>query len=96
MIKKWVVTTQYLENYNIDEPKEGYWKFKGGCDYLIECERDQDAVAYIYDTECTSNEVVKEFPIDWKSYDEWYSNLPTDEEYKQFLLNKLREVNYEL
>jgi len=35
----------------------------------------------------------KEFPIEWQTYEEWYAQLPEDEEYREFILEQAREVN---
>ena len=42
---KLVIQTQYLENYNCDNPGEGndYWKPKGGSTYVVENVDPRDA-----------------------------------------------------
>ena len=42
------VTTQSLENYS-EDPKTPYWKYKFGRDFIINTDREQNAVATVMD-----------------------------------------------
>jgi len=93
---KFVISTQYLENYNCDNPGEGddYFKFKGGSDYVVSgFDRIQDATVFVLDTKCFNNDMCKEFPASWHTYDEWLANLPEDPEYREFLIDSARTVD---
>ena len=93
---KFVISTQYLENYNCDNPGEGedYFKFKGGSDYIVSgFDRVQDAVVFVLDNHCYNNVGCKEFPSVWGTYEEWAAKLPEDPEYRAFILETAREVS---
>jgi len=97
---KFVVSTQFLENYgaHCEDGKfssgNAYWKMKGGTDYIVSgLDRIQDAVAFVAAKEMFNSISAKEFPVDWKTYDEWFAELPEDQEYREFILEQAREVN---
>ena len=95
-----VITTQFLENYgaHCEDGKfksgNAYWKMKGGTDYCVSgLDRIQDAVAFVAAIAMENNLYAKEFPVDWKTYEEWERNLPEDEDYREFLLEQLKHVD---
>ena len=97
---KFVVTTQFLENYgaHCEDGKfssgNAYWKMKGGSDFIVTgLERIQDAVAFVAAKCITNNLYAKEFPVEWQDYNEWFAKLPEDEDYKEFLLEQAIEIN---
>ena len=101
---KYVVTTQYLENYGAHcedgkYPNNHRWKFKGGTDYIVTgFDRMPDAVAYVQAL-CAKhgNSLgVKEFPRSWYTHDEWLEDVVAelgDEEYRNFTLDSAQRVD---
>ena len=95
-----VITTQFLENYgaHAEDGKfasgNAYWKMKGGTDYIVSgLDRIQDAVAFVA-AKTMYNEIgAKEFPVAWKTYEQWFLELPTDEEYREFLVEQAEHVS---
>ena len=93
---KFVITTQFLENYGAHSESgkfadgNAYWKMKGGSDYCVTgLDRIQDAVAFVA-AKCMQNEVgYKEFPVEWKTYEQWQRELPEDEDYCEHLIDQL-------
>ena len=68
-----IIRTQYLENYNTENPGEGedVFKFKFGSTYRVKgFSRMADAVAYVYQTRCSQfcNEMGVEFPSSWEEF----------------------------
>jgi len=95
---KFVISTQYIENDNCNNPGEGedYFKFKGGSDYIVSgFDRVQDAVVFVLDIHCCNNLGCKEFPSVWGTYEEWAAKLPKDPEYRAFVLETARKVSKE-
>jgi len=97
---KFVVSTQFLENYgaHCEDGKfasgNAYWKMKGGTDYIVSgLDRIQDAVAFVAAKEMQNGLGAKEFPVEWKTYEEWYAQLPEEEDYREFLIEQAREIN---
>lgn len=103
---KFVVMTQYLENYgaHCEDGKfangNAYWKFKGGSDYLVEgLEREQDAMAFVASICMENNLYCKEFPSSVQTYDEWleseFNGLQADynKEYFEFRMEHIKKVN---
>ena len=97
---RYVVTTQFLENYGAHSEDgrfssgNAYWKMKGGTDYIVSgLERIQDAVAFVAALSIYNGIGGKEFPVEWKTYNEWVVGLPTDDEYRNFLIGQAKEVN---
>ena len=73
-----VVECQALENYeyNSNLESDAFWKFKGGSDYLVEAEREQDAVALVYRHVADADSMGwREFPIRWSTYGEWLDRI---------------------
>lgn len=97
---KFVVTTQFLENYGSHcesgrfSDGNAYWKMKGGDDYIV-CglDRIQDAVAFVAAISMQNGIGGKEFPVDWKSYEDWARDLPEDEEYRAFIVQQALVVD---
>ena len=97
---QFVITTQFLENYgaHCESGKfadgNAYWKMKGGTDYCVSgLDRIQDAVAFVA-AQCMQNEIgYKEFPVEWKTFEEWARDLPELEDYRDHILKQLVEVN---
>jgi len=101
---KYVVSTQYLENYGAHSedgayPKNHAWKFKGGTDYIVTgLDRMADAVAYVQAL-CAkhgNNLGVKEFPRSWYTHDEWLEEVVAElgsEEYRTFTLDSAQRVD---
>jgi len=97
---QFVITTQFLENYgaHCESGKfadgNAYWKMKGGTDYCVSgLDRIQDAVAFVAAKEMHNSIGAKEFPVEWKTYEEWARDLPEDEDYREFLLEQLKHVD---
>ena len=95
-----VVKTQFLENYGAHSEDgryasgNAYWKFKGGCEYLVTgLDRIQDAVAYVAALSMANEIGYKEFPMEWMTENEYYDQLPDDEDYREFLLDQLQRVS---
>lgn len=97
-----VVSTQYLENYGAHEKNgkfedgNAYWKMKGGTDYIVEgLDRIQDAVAFVMAKYCTNDLHSKEFPVDFKTFQEWESELllDGDDQYTSYVLSETVRVN---
>jgi hypothetical protein len=102
---KYVVTTQYLENYGAHCEDGKYasnnhrWKFKGGTDYIVTgLNRVEDAVAFVQAL-CAkhgNNLGVKEFPRSWYTHEEWLTDVVGqlgDEEYRNFTLDSATHVD---
>jgi hypothetical protein len=100
-IMTYVVSTQCLENYgaHCEDGKfssgNAYWKMKGGADYIVDgLERIQDAVAFVAAL-CTQNNIsFKEFPVKFRTIEEWedeLAELSTD--YQDFLLASAKRVS---
>jgi hypothetical protein len=95
-----VIKTQILENYgaHCEDGKfssgNAYWKMKGGTDYCVSgLDRIQDAIAFVAAVSMENGIGAKEFPVEWKTYEEWARDLPEDEDYREFLLEQLKQVN---
>ncbi len=96
----YVISTQQLENYGA-HAEDGkfssgnhYWKFKGGTDYIVQgLDRLQDAVAYVAALCMENNLGYKEFPTEFRTYDEWEASLPTDPEYNEYLRGHAKVVS---
>lgn len=97
---KYVVSTQFLENYgaHCEDGKfssgNAYWKMKGGTDYIVSgLDRIQDAIAFVAAKAMHNSIGAKEFPVEWKTYAEWLVNLPEDDEYREFLMEQAVELD---
>jgi len=97
---QFVITTQFLENYGAHSEdgkfKSGnaYWKMKGGTDYCVSgLDRIQDAIAFVAALSIENGIGAKEFPVDWKTFEEWARDLPEEEDYREHILNQLQYVD---
>ena len=97
---KFVISTQFLENYGAHcedgrfASGNAYWKMKGGTDYIVSgLDRIQDAVAFVAAKEMHNSIGAKEFPVEWKTYEEWLLTLPEDEDYREFLMEQAVELD---
>ncbi len=66
---KLVISTQYMENYDVDEvSEEGYWKYKGGHDFIIDdvdINNVQSVVDEVSPLITYSNSMSREYVLDW-------------------------------
>tara|TARA_R110000744_G_scaffold362513_2_gene470594 strand:+ start:959 stop:1273 length:315 start_codon:yes stop_codon:yes gene_type:complete len=98
---KFVVTTQYLENYGAhgEDGKfstgNAYWKMKGGTDYIVSgLTRVQDAVAFVMAKFGVNDISQKEYPTAFRTYDEWQDELAQEsDDYAEFIRSWAKEVN---
>ena len=98
---KYVVSTQYLENYgaHCEDGKfssgNAYWKMKGGSDYIIsDLDRIQDAVAFVMEAYGVNDLSQKEYPVAFRTYDEWQDELAQEsDDYREFLEGQAKEVS---
>ena len=97
---KFVISTQFLENYGAHcedgrfASGNAYWKMKGGTDYIVSgLDRIQDAVAFVAAKEMHNSIGAKEFPVEWKTYEEWLLTLPEDRDYREFLMEQAVELD---
>ena len=81
---KYVITTQYLENYGSHcedgtyKNENHYWKFKSGTDYIVTgLDRLPDAVAFVQASLHNHGNCIhiKEFPRVWRTFEEWEQEL---------------------
>jgi len=75
---KLVIQTQYMENYDVDEvTEEGYWKFKGGHDFIIDnvdVNNVQSVANEIIPLIEYDNSMSREFVLEWRvEPDSWVS-----------------------
>ena len=98
---KYVISTQYLENYgaHCEDGKfssgNAYWKMKGGSDYIIsDLDRIQDAVAFVMAAYGVNDLSQKEYPVAFRTYDEWQDELAQEsDDYREFLEGQAKEVS---
>jgi len=98
---KFVVKTQYLENYGAHTGEgrfhsgQAYWKFKGGNDYIVsDVERAADAMAFVMAKYSSNNIYFKEFPTEVKSLEDWETELgDLHAEYREFLKEQAVECS---
>ena len=98
---KYVISTQCLENYGAHcesgkfSDGNAYWKMKGGADYIVSgLERIQDAVAFVGALCMQNNLSFKEFPVTFRSHDEWENELAElDDDYRDFLVSSAKRVS---
>ena len=89
---KFVIHTQTLENYgaHAEDGKfasgNAYWKFKPGTTYIVsDCERVQDAAAFVMAAFSENGLGWKEYPADYMDIYEWLDKMEEDDEdYQQF------------
>ena len=97
---KFVISTQYLENYgaHCEDGKfssgNAYWKMKGGSDYIVSgLTRVQDAIAFVMAKFGTNDISQKEYPVMFRTYDEWQAELAEEsDDYREFLIGQAQEV----
>ena len=100
-MQKFVITTQFLENYgaHCEDGKfssgNAYWKMKGGTDYIVSgLDRIQDAVAYVAALCMANNIGWKEFPVEFLTYAEWDAQLNSyDADYQEFIRENAHYVD---
>jgi len=88
----YVIKTQTLENYGAHSESgryadgESYWKFKPGTSYIVsDCERVQDAAAFVMAAFGENGIGWKEFPCEYLDIFEWMDELEADDvEYADF------------
>ena len=99
---KFVISTQYLENYgaHCEDGKffngNAYWKFKNGSDYILSgLTRIQDAVAFVMAKFGHNDLYGKEFPIKFQTFEQWEAELTEmdDIEYRDFIAGQAKEVS---
>lgn len=98
---KFVVKTQYLENYGAHDGEgrfqdgQAYWKFKGGNDYIVsDVERAADAMAFVMAKYSNNNIHFKEFPTEVKSLGDWETELnDLDADYRAFIKGQAVECS---
>ena len=99
---KFVISTQYLENYgaHCEDGKfsngNAYWKFKNGSDYIVSgLTRIQDAVAFVMAKFGDNDLYGKEFPIKFQTFEQWEAELTEmdDIEYRDFIAGQAKEVS---
>ena len=98
---KFVISTQYLENYgaHCEDGKfstgNAYWKMKGGNDYIVSgLTRVQDAVAFVMAKFGVNDISQKEYPTAFRTYDEWQDELAQEsDDYAEFLKGCAKEVS---
>ncbi len=99
-----IVHTQFLENYgaHADSGKfadgNAYWKFKGGCTYLVEdLDRAADAMAYVAALVMENGIHYKEFPSAVQTVQEWAADLPNDggepQSCRDYYLSEVKRVS---
>ena len=98
---QFVISTQTLENYgaHCEDGKfssgNAYWKMKGGTDYIVSgLDRIQDAVAYVAAL-CIENSLgYKEFPVEFRTMQEWEAELAElSTDYQDFLIESAKRVD---
>ena len=98
---QFVIKTQTLENYgaHAEDGKfssgNAYWKFKGGNDYIVsDCDRLQDAVAFVMAAFSENNLGFKEFPSEFLTMQEWHAQLADlDDDYVDFIMKHAKHVS---
>ena len=89
---KFVIHTQTLENYGAHAESgkysdgNAYWKFKPGTTYIVsDCERVQDAAAFVMAAFSENSVGWKEFPCEYQTELEWLESMEEDsEDYQAF------------
>jgi hypothetical protein len=99
---KFVISTQYLENYGAHDEDgkfssgNAYWKFKNGTDYIVSgLTRIQDAVAFVMAKFGDNDLYGKEFPIKFQTFEQWEAELDEDldDDYREFIISQARAVS---
>jgi hypothetical protein len=97
---QFVISTQCLENYgaHCEDGKfssgNAYWKMKGGADYIVSgLDRIQDAVAFVAAMCMQNNLSFKEFPVEFRTIEEWEAELAElSTDYQDYLLATAKRV----
>ena len=95
------IHTQVLENYGAHSESgkyadgHSYWKFKSGTTYIVsDCERMQDAVAFVMAAFSENSLGWKEFPCHYQTESEWLTEMAGDDaDYQQFQKECARRVS---
>lgn len=90
---QYVIKTQTLENYGAHcengayADGNAYWKFKGGSTYIVsDCERVQDAAAFVMAAFGENTLGWKEYPAEYMDIFEWLESVESeDDDYEAFL-----------
>ena len=102
---KFVISTQYLENYGYHDSRESdgkypenhYWKFKGGTDYIVTgFDSLADAVAFVQATLHKFGNTIgtKEFPRVWRTFEKWEEELSEhDSEHEAYLRKTAKRLD---
>lgn len=98
---KYVVKTQYLENYGAHSADgkfssgKAYWKFKGGTDYIVsDCNRPADAMAFVMAKYSSNNIFFKKFPVEVMDLEDWEDEInELTEDHRDFLKSQAIEVS---
>jgi hypothetical protein len=91
-ISAFVVATQYMENYG--DSKNPYWKAKGGSDCLVIGAPDAEAAAKAVEAVLVNDSYNQEWVIGTDTHATWEATLPEDAEYRAFLIECVRVVQY--
>jgi hypothetical protein len=71
---KWIVSTQYMENYA--EDGGDYWKAKGGSDYAVTAATAEEAERIVQEKKCHKTRYSEEYIYGATiPYDEWVAEL---------------------
>ena len=97
---QFVISTQTLENYgaHCEDGKfssgNAYWKMKGGADYIVSgLDRIQDAVAFVAAMCMQNNLSFKEFPVEFRTVEEWEAELAElSTDYQDYLIATAKRV----
>jgi hypothetical protein len=97
---QFVISTQTLENYgaHCEDGKfssgNAYWKMKGGADYIVSgLDRIQDAVAFVAAMCMQNNLSFKEFPVEFRTIEEWEAELAElSTDYQDYLIATAKRV----
>jgi hypothetical protein len=97
---QFVISTQCLENYgaHCEDGKfssgNAYWKMKGGADYIVSgLDRIQDAVAFVAAMCMQNNLSFKEFPVEFRTIEEWEAELAElSTDYQDYLVATAKRV----
>jgi hypothetical protein len=87
-----VIGTQYMENYGDSEAP--YWKAKGGYDYIVIGAPDADAAAKAVDAVLLNDSYNQEWVIATDTHAQWETTLPTDAEYRGFVIGSAKVIEY--
>lgn len=87
-----VVGTQYMENYS--DTATPHWKAKGGYDYIVVGAPDAAAAVKAVEAVLVNDSHNWEWVLTTDTHAEWESHLPEDAEYRGFLMETARVVQY--